>query len=145
MDQTNVGNGTQETETGLPATPNQGATLARGAVEGRSIISSPTSAPPEVPAVNPHLLLDNRHKVVPKGDSLPPAREAGRAFCDGELRNAIERAVIMAKGTMINLEDLPAELRGQTVAGGNGSNSTLQIGSLVSVEQLEEAHLRKVL
>jgi DNA-binding NtrC family response regulator len=76
---------------------------------------------------------------------LPPAREAGRAFCDGELRNAIERAVIMAKGTKINLEDLPAELRGQTVAGGNGSNSTLQIGSLVSVEQLEEAHLRKVL
>ena len=62
-----------------------------------------------------------------------------------ELRNAIERAVIMAKGTKINLEDLPAELRGQTVAGGNGSDSTLQIGSLVSMEQLEEAHLRKVL
>jgi len=62
-----------------------------------------------------------------------------------ELRNAIERAVIMAKGTKINLEDLPAELRGQTVSGGNGSDGTLQIGSLVSMEQLEEAHLRKVL
>ena len=33
-----------------------------------------------------------------------------------ELRNAIERAVIMAKGDKIRLEDLPAELRGQTAA-----------------------------
>ncbi|SPE61603.1 Alginate biosynthesis transcriptional regulatory protein AlgB [Verrucomicrobia bacterium] len=62
-----------------------------------------------------------------------------------ELRNAIERAVIMAKGTKINLEDLPAELRGQNGAKGNGSDGALQIGSLVSMEQLEEAHLRKVL
>jgi NtrC-family two-component system response regulator AlgB len=62
-----------------------------------------------------------------------------------ELRNAIERAVIMAKGNKINREDLPAELRGQTVAGANGSEASLQVGSLVSMEQLEEAHLRKVL
>ena len=62
-----------------------------------------------------------------------------------ELRNAIERAVIMVKGKKINLEDLPAELRGQTVAGANGSQASLQVGSLISMEQLEEAHLRKVL
>ena len=62
-----------------------------------------------------------------------------------ELRNAIERAVIMAKGTKISLSDLPAELRGQTVAGANGSAAALQVGALVSMEQLEEAHLRKVL
>jgi two-component system, NtrC family, response regulator AlgB len=62
-----------------------------------------------------------------------------------ELRNAIERAVIMAKGNKINLEDLPAELRGQAVAGADGSDTSLQVGSLVSMEQLEEAHLRKVL
>ncbi len=62
-----------------------------------------------------------------------------------ELRNAIERAVIMAKVNKINLEDLPAELRGQTVAGGNGSDTLLQVGSLISMELLEEAHLRKVL
>ena len=62
-----------------------------------------------------------------------------------ELRNAIERAVIMAKGSKVSLEDLPAELRGQTVAGSNGSDGALQVGSLVSMEQLEEAHLRKVL
>jgi NtrC-family two-component system response regulator AlgB len=62
-----------------------------------------------------------------------------------EMRNAIERAVIMARGTRINLEDLPAELRGQVPAGSNGSGAALQIGALISMEQLEEAHLRKVL
>ena len=62
-----------------------------------------------------------------------------------ELRNSIERAVIMVKGNKINLEDLPAELRGQTVADANGSDTSLQVGSLVSMELLEEAHLRKVL
>jgi NtrC-family two-component system response regulator AlgB len=62
-----------------------------------------------------------------------------------ELRNAIERAVIMVKGNKINLEDLPAELRGNPVAGANGSDASLQVGSLVSMERLEGAHLRKVL
>ena len=62
-----------------------------------------------------------------------------------ELRNAIERAVIMAKGTKIELEDLPAELRRKTVLEINGNNPSLEVGSLVSLEQLEEAHLRKVL
>ncbi|HWW00319.1 MAG TPA: sigma-54 dependent transcriptional regulator [Candidatus Acidoferrum sp.] len=62
-----------------------------------------------------------------------------------ELRNAIERAVIMVKGNKINLEDLPGEVRCQTVAGANGSNGSLEIGSLVSMEKMEEAHLRKVL
>src|SRR4029077_20423619 len=61
-----------------------------------------------------------------------------------ELRNAIERAVIMVKGATINLEDLPAELRGQSVAGGNG-HDPIQIGALVSMDKIEEAHLRKVL
>ena len=51
----------------------------------------------------------------------------------------------MAKGNKINLEDLPAELRGQTVAGAKGNGAPLEVGSLVSMEQLEEAHLRKVL
>jgi NtrC-family two-component system response regulator AlgB len=62
-----------------------------------------------------------------------------------EMRNAIERAVIMAKLNKIDLEDLPAELRGRTGAGGNGSDASVQVGSLVSMEQLEEAHLRIVL
>jgi NtrC-family two-component system response regulator AlgB len=62
-----------------------------------------------------------------------------------ELRNAIERAVIMAKGNKINLEDLPAELRGQAIAEAKGNGAPLEVGSLVSMEKLEEAHLRKVL
>jgi NtrC-family two-component system response regulator AlgB len=62
-----------------------------------------------------------------------------------ELRNAIERAVIMAKGSKINLEDLPAELRGQAAPRANGNGASVAVGSLVSMEKLEEAHLRKVL
>jgi len=62
-----------------------------------------------------------------------------------ELRNAIERAVIMAKGNKINLEDLPAELRGQTAPGTKGNSASLEVGSLVSMEELAAAHLRIVL
>jgi NtrC-family two-component system response regulator AlgB len=62
-----------------------------------------------------------------------------------ELRNAIERAVIMAKGNKINLEDLPAELRGEAAPGAPGNGASPEVGSLVSMEKLEEAHLRKVL
>jgi two-component system, NtrC family, response regulator AlgB len=62
-----------------------------------------------------------------------------------ELRNAIERAVIMARRNKIGLEDLPAELRSPHAAGVNGDGTALQAGSLVSMEKLEEAHLRKVL
>jgi NtrC-family two-component system response regulator AlgB len=62
-----------------------------------------------------------------------------------ELRNAIERAVIMAKGSRIGPEDLPGELRGQAAPGANGNGTPLEVGSLVSIEKLEEAHLRKVL
>ncbi len=62
-----------------------------------------------------------------------------------ELRNAIERAVILAKGNKINLEDLPAELRGQTIPGARDNGASPEVGSMVSMEKLEEAHLRKVL
>jgi NtrC-family two-component system response regulator AlgB len=62
-----------------------------------------------------------------------------------ELRNAIEHAVIMAKGDKISLQDLPADLRGQANAGASGGDGALQVGALISMEQIEEAHLRKVL
>ena len=62
-----------------------------------------------------------------------------------ELRNAIERAVIMAKGPQVHLEDLPAELRHRIMAGANAGDGLLQVGSPVSLEQLEAAHLRLVL
>ena len=63
-----------------------------------------------------------------------------------ELRNAIERAVILTRHEKLFPEDFPAELRGQnaTVISSNGENLP-QVGSLVSLEKLEEAHLRKIL
>jgi NtrC-family two-component system response regulator AlgB len=58
-----------------------------------------------------------------------------------ELRNAIERAVILSKTDKIGRTDLPAEITGT-----NADEQRLpEIGSLVSLEQLEELHLRKVL
>jgi two-component system, NtrC family, response regulator AlgB len=62
-----------------------------------------------------------------------------------ELRNVIERAVIMAKGKKIGLEDLPAELRVQPASGVKSNGASPEVGSLVSMEKLEEAHLRIVL
>jgi two-component system, NtrC family, response regulator AlgB len=62
-----------------------------------------------------------------------------------ELRNAIERAVILTKGTSLLPEDFPAELRGQSPNGGTHGEMLPQIGSLISLEKLEESHLRKIL
>jgi len=62
-----------------------------------------------------------------------------------ELRNTIERAVIMAKGKRIGLEDLPLELPAWNSSEANGNGAPIEIGSLISMEKLEEAHLRKVL
>jgi NtrC-family two-component system response regulator AlgB len=58
-----------------------------------------------------------------------------------ELRNTIERAVILAKHDSIESEDLPLDMHGGTENGGG----TIQPGELVSLEKLEELHLRKVL
>ena len=62
-----------------------------------------------------------------------------------ELRNAIERGVIMARGEKITPNDFPAELRGQNATTNGGGEHLPQVGSLVSLARLEEAHLRKIL
>jgi len=62
-----------------------------------------------------------------------------------ELRNAIERAVILAKREKLFPEDFPAELRGQNPIATASGEILPQTGSLVSLEKLEETHLRKVL
>ena len=51
----------------MPVTPNRGATLVLRAVEGHSIISSPTSEPLEAPAANPHLLSDADIQLFQQG------------------------------------------------------------------------------
>jgi NtrC-family two-component system response regulator AlgB len=62
-----------------------------------------------------------------------------------ELRNSIERAVILAKREKLFPEDFPAELRGQNTATTASGEDLPQIGSLISLETLEEAHLRMIL
>jgi NtrC-family two-component system response regulator AlgB len=62
-----------------------------------------------------------------------------------ELRNAIERAVILTKHDQLFPEDFPAELRGQNAAAVPGAEDMPQIGSPISLEKLEDTHLRKIL
>lgn len=56
-----------------------------------------------------------------------------------ELRNAIERGVILATGTEVGLADLPAQI------GTPISETTLEVGSAVTIDQLEAEHIRQVL
>lgn len=61
-----------------------------------------------------------------------------------ELRNAIERAVILTKGKEITVEDLPVtggNLNGSPAADGNAP----AIGSAVSLDELEVAHIRALM
>jgi len=61
-----------------------------------------------------------------------------------ELRNAIERAVILGREPRISRQDLPGELRNPAAADGNGSASG-NAGAAMTLEQLEEQHIRRVL
>ena len=56
-----------------------------------------------------------------------------------ELRNSVERAVILSRGNKVELEDLPSEL---AVAGNSGPD--IALGALVSLEAIEQAHVRLV-
>jgi NtrC-family two-component system response regulator AlgB len=62
-----------------------------------------------------------------------------------ELRNCVERAVIMAQHPQIFPEDFPAEIREGTAWTPADTGTVVQVGSLISLEKLEEIHLRKVL
>jgi NtrC-family two-component system response regulator AlgB len=55
-----------------------------------------------------------------------------------ELRNVIERAVILAPGEQIELTDLPDEFTGKTRA-------SCEVGARVSIEELEAEHIRRIL
>ncbi len=56
-----------------------------------------------------------------------------------ELRNAVERGVILSRDREVGLADLPAQI------GAASPHSTLEIGSSVTLEQLEAEHIRRVL
>ncbi len=63
-----------------------------------------------------------------------------------ELHNTVERAVILTSSERLDAADLPAELRQsvETPAGRNG-DTELRVGSMVSLEHLEEQHIRRVI
>lgn len=58
-----------------------------------------------------------------------------------ELRNAVERAAILAEGPEIGLADLPERLIPQAPEPGRG----VEVGRPVSLEELEAEHIRRVL
>jgi two-component system, NtrC family, response regulator AlgB len=62
-----------------------------------------------------------------------------------ELRNAVERAVILARREILTPEDFPAELRQSSKRFGSAGQNLPSVGSFVSLEILEQIHLRKVL
>jgi NtrC-family two-component system response regulator AlgB len=62
-----------------------------------------------------------------------------------ELRNAIERAVILSGGARIMPADLPAELRVDSASLAAANVETAGAGALITVEQLEEIHIRRIL
>jgi NtrC-family two-component system response regulator AlgB len=55
-----------------------------------------------------------------------------------ELRNVVERAVILSSGQAIEMEDLPEQFSVQ-------GDSSVAVGSRVSLDQLEAEHIRRVL
>jgi NtrC-family two-component system response regulator AlgB len=63
-----------------------------------------------------------------------------------ELRNTIERAVIMARGDLVEATDLSAELRARPLRLPDGTEGPpVELGARVTLDQLEEAHLRLIL
>lgn len=90
-----------------------------------------------------------KHFSAQCGRRLDGISEAGTARILGyswpgnlrELRNAIERAVILAKRDQVEQEDLPLDLR----SGTNAPEVSIQPGAMISLEKLEEEHVRRVL
>lgn len=56
-----------------------------------------------------------------------------------ELRNAIERGVILALGPFVGLTELPAQI------GATLPPNVMDVGGAVTLEQLEEEHIRRIL
>jgi NtrC-family two-component system response regulator AlgB len=62
-----------------------------------------------------------------------------------ELRNSIERAVILTRGDKLLPEDFPAEVSPVNLDLAVAGEMMPQAGSLISLEKLEETHMRSVL
>jgi NtrC-family two-component system response regulator AlgB len=55
-----------------------------------------------------------------------------------ELRNAVERGVILASGPLVGLADLPAQV-------GSPPRPGIEVGSRVTLDELEAEHIRRIL
>ena len=55
-----------------------------------------------------------------------------------ELRNVVERAVILAKSNVIQMDELPDDFRVR-------SDASVEVGSRVTLEELEAEHIKRVL
>ena len=63
-----------------------------------------------------------------------------------ELHNTVERAVILTASDRLDVADLPADLREHVVApAGPAGTKELRVGSMVSLDHLEEQHIRRVI
>jgi NtrC-family two-component system response regulator AlgB len=62
-----------------------------------------------------------------------------------ELRNTIERAVILTPEQVITAADLPLEIRLNSATPGALPEAPLQAGAMVSLQTLEDQHIRRVL
>jgi len=61
-----------------------------------------------------------------------------------ELQNTIERSVILATGTKIDVADLPMELR-MNQPGSPRGNDELRAGAMVPLQYLEDQHIQRVM
>ena len=62
-----------------------------------------------------------------------------------ELRNAVERAAILADGPEVGSADLPDRIAGLRALAGGDDSGPVGLGSPVSLERLEAEHIRRVL
>ncbi len=62
-----------------------------------------------------------------------------------ELRNVVERAVLACDSQYIGLEHLPADLKNAAAKSKAAGNSGYQVGDLVPLDVIEEAHIQRVL
>jgi two-component system, NtrC family, response regulator AlgB len=97
-----------------------------------------------------HLLAFFARQIGKKIEGLTPeAKEALLSYpWPGnlrELRNAIERAVIFAADPLVALSDLPGRVATSAAATGGGPNASIEVGSPVSLDQLETEHIRLLL
>ncbi len=96
-----------------------------------------------------HLAFFARQIGRPLGGFSAEAAEALRCYAwPGnlrELRNAIERAVILGGGGDVGVADLPDQVRSAVVQPRENTATELQLGGAATLAQIEDEHIQRVL